>query len=138
MAGLLSPAIDPVVQELRRWACEPFDIVTDNCGISVMTYVGLATGCPVPLWLKAFGRLGVARLMDRDAAFIDAARRALAQMGCTETDAPRHGDVGLVDLTNGLTAAICLGDLWAARGVTEAVIGPATHRIAWRVSCPTL
>lgn len=136
MAGLLIPAIDPVVQELRRWAREPFDIVTDNCGISVLTYVGRVTGRPVPLWLKAFGRLGVARLMDRDAAFIDAAGRALTQMGCDETDAPRHGDVGLVDLPTGLTAAICLGDLWAARGVAEAVIGPATHRIAWGVSCP--
>lgn len=136
MAGLLSPAPNPVAAELRRWAAEPFDLGVANCGLSVIGYVARVTGAPVPAWLYAFGRRGAAELMRCDERFEAVASRALAQMGCAETETPEHGDVALVELPgSGLTACIRAGALWAARGERSAELGPGTALKAWRVVC---
>jgi hypothetical protein len=149
MAGLLTPAAlpplapDAVAGELHRWAAEPFDLALANCGLSVLAYVARATGRRVPLWLRAFGRVGAGRLMRSDALFVSVADRALAEMGCPETAAPRRGDVALVRLPgSGLTACICsiaaagtAPAMWAARGDRAAVIGAGELEKAWRVAC---
>lgn len=142
MAGLLSPVPAlpvgaTIAAELHRWATEPFDLASNNCGLSVISYVSRMTGRPIPAWLGAFGRLGAARLMRSDAQFEAVAARALAEMGCPETECPEQGDVALVHLAGSglLTASICAGSLWAARGDRAAVLGPGTVRKAWRVEC---
>ena len=144
MAGLLMPAPDAVGAEIVRWASEPFDMVSANCGISVAGYAARVTGQRVPRWLNAFGRLGVARLMRGRRAFLAAATRAMADLGCPETDAPERGDVGMVDLPGtGLTACICAWPahagareaMWIARGDGEALIAPGVAVKAWRVAC---
>lgn len=152
MAGLLSttPAWlnrDAVTDELRRWAGERFDLANANCGQSVVGYVGRLKGLPVPLWLRALGRLGALRLMRSDAALAAAADRAFGGMACPVTDTPQRGDVGIVRFPGtGLTTAICTGPcladandkrpLWAARGERGVVIQAAAVVKAWRVSCP--
>lgn len=136
MAGLLTPATS-VAAELHRWAAEPFDLAVANCGLSVIAYVARVTGEPMPDWLHAFGRRGAGMLMRCDDTFEAAASRALAAMGCPETDSPRHGDVALVrlDASGLLTACIRAGTLWAARGECSAELGPGTVLKAWRVEC---
>ena len=139
MAGLLTvpDRLDAVTAELHRWTVEPFDLALANCGLSVLEYVARVTGRPVPLWLRAFGRVGAGRLMRDDAQFEAVAIRALAQMRCLIIDNPKRGDVALVRLEASglLTACIFTGRLWAARGDRAAVLGPGSVLKAWRVAC---
>lgn len=135
-------APDAVAAELHRWAAEPFDLALANCGLSVLAYAARVTGRRVPLWLRAFGRIGAGRLMRNDGLFVSVAARALAEMGCPEADTPRRGDVALVRLPgSGLTACICSraaadgAAMWAARGDRAAVVGPGELVKAWRVTC---
>lgn len=149
MAGLLTavpiaadagtirvPYPDPVAAELRRWARAPFDLARANCGLSVLRYVARMTGVPVPAWLGAIGRAGALRLMADDAAFVATASRALDEMGCPPIDEPRRGDIALVRMPAGLTAAICTGPLWAARGDRFVVVQAADAIASWGVTCP--
>lgn len=139
----LSLQVDAVAVELHRWAVEPFDLALANCGLSVLAYVARVKGCAVPLWLRAFGRIGAGRLMRNDALFVSIADRALAEMGCAPTLAPIRGDVAMVRLPgSGLTACICsrgvssrLPAMWAARGDRAALIGEGELAQAWRVAC---
>lgn len=137
MAGLLIPAdCDPVAAELRRWASTPFDWRTDNCGLSVLFYVEQTVARllqPRPL---VKGRRHAARMVRRAGGFQALCAGAMARLGCAPTDVPARGDVGLVELASGLTAAICLGgDAWAARGDHAAVIEHVEPVAAWRVVC---
>jgi len=134
-AGLLM--IDPVAAELRRWASEPFDDLRANCAISVASYAARATGQHLPTWMQRISRIGAARIMAREERFLTIADRGMAKLGCSETGAPKRGDVGLIVLPgSGLTAAICTGRLWAARGDRETVIATGEIRRAWRLPCP--
>lgn len=135
-SGAQAGGIDAVAAELHRWAVEPFDLGRDNCGLSVIGYAARVLGCAVPAWLFGFGAFGAWRLMLDDARFLAVADRALAEMGCEEIAAPARGDVALVRLPgSGLTACICTGPLWAARGDRAAVVGAGELVRAWRVAC---
>lgn len=138
MAGLLIPAapIDAVAAELRRWAREPFDAVSRNCALSVLSYVEGVTGQHLPVGARLFTRRRQQELLRAHGRLEGLARWALQQLGCAETSAPVRGDVGLVELAGGPTAAICLGDSWAARGDRAVVVEQAEPLAAWRVRCP--
>jgi hypothetical protein len=142
MARLLTDRTpDAVAIELHRWAREPFDLAFANCGLSVLVHVERVTGRLMPLWLERIGAKGALRLMADDAAFIDCAARALREMGQLPGGAARRGDVGLIRLPRGLTAAICtaalpVGGMWAARSERGGVIQAAVPEIVWRLSCP--
>ncbi len=134
MARLLTP--DPVTIELRRWATEPFAW----CALSVLDYVERVERRrlrPRPR-LSRFTALRVARTPERFAALC---HDAMSRLGMRSTVAPIRGDVGLVHLTAGLTAAICVGGagaglpMWAARGDRSVVIQAARPVQAWRVAC---
>jgi len=143
VAGLLTSSAaakpDAVALELQRWAREPFDPVTANCGLSILDYAERITGGvvnPSPRHLNGFAMLALAADPDQ---FLDYASWILAQLGCAITEKPVRGDVGLADLAgSGLTAALCLGDgQWAARMAHGLAIGPAPARRAWEVRrCP--
>ena len=139
MAGLVS-APDPVAAELRLWASTPFDPAKANCGQSVIAYVERATGRRSRA-VRQLGPIRTACIWASRDRFIAFGRDALAELGCAETDNPLRGDVGLVELPVGLTAALCLCDagagkhMWAARGNREVVIDAAAPVIAWRVPC---
>tara|TARA_B100000678_G_scaffold284890_1_gene287157 strand:+ start:292 stop:711 length:420 start_codon:yes stop_codon:yes gene_type:complete len=137
MAGQLTMPTDAVTAELRHWAREPFALGTGNCGLSVLGYAERVREATVRRGRGLVGRRSAARLMRSPERFVLVAAALMARLGCPETDAPLRGDVGLIDLPAGLTAAICLGDGdWAARGPRSTVIGPATAEIAWSVRCP--
>jgi len=142
MAGLLSPAEnepgDVVAETLRRWAREPFDEVTANCGLSALAYAERATASRPLVRPRALTRREVRRMVARPLAFAAYCASILADLDLPETLEPERGDIGLVELPNGLTAAICLGDgLWAARLLRGVVMQPAAFKHAWRVACRT-
>jgi hypothetical protein len=139
MAGLLSPAVeDAVTATLREWASKPFDLGNANCGLSVLAYAERAIGvAPLPA-PRTVSAASWARLMRRPTAMTAYCRAIMAELGCAETCAPDRGDVGLIAIANGLTAALCLGNgMWAARGLRSVVMQPAGHAVAWRVTCRT-
>ncbi len=138
MAGLVSPADAPdaVTRALRRWAAEPFDRVRDNCGLAVLRYVEEAVArrlFPPPAYTSWLGAL---RMLKRAGGYALYCDWAMGRLGCPPTLAPRRGDVGLIELSGGLTAAICLGrGMWGARGDRAVVIEAAEAETAWRVPC---
>lgn len=142
MAGLLIPAnagtADAVTETLRRWAREPFDVLTANCGLSVLDYAERATANAPLVRPRALTRRDVRRLIARPHVFEAYCGAILADLGLTPTLLPGRGDIGLIELANGLTAALCLGDgCWAARGLRGVVMQPAPFRRAWGVQCRT-
>ena len=147
MAGLLSPARSSVDRdallsaELARWASTPFDLAQDNCGLAVLGY---AEALSVRRFARGRGLRGArraARLMAEPHAFVAVASAILRRLGWGEVDAPRRGDIGLVEQPGAqadqIVAAICAEDggavpLWAARGDHAVVIQPAVALAIWR------
>lgn len=138
MAGLLSrPGLDPVAAELRRWATAPFDLARDNCGLSVLAFAERMSGRVLGRGRGIAGARAAARLIADPAAFVAVSSALMRRLGAAETDAPARGDVGLVELPAGLTAAICVdAGRWAARGDRAVVIQRAEPLVAWRLACP--
>ncbi|WP_423606118.1 DUF6950 family protein [Sphingomonas sp. MS122] len=134
MARLLTaaPVPDAVTVELRRWATEPFDW----CALSVLSYVERVRRRRLRPRPRVAGRISAARTARSADRFGAIAADAMKRLGCAPTTAPQRGDVGLVDLPGtGLTAAICAGRLWAARGDHVVVFAAAVPVLAWRVRC---
>lgn len=144
MAGLVTLAAlprdaDPVAAELRRWASEPFDW----CALCVLDYVERVRGRALRPRPIVRGRVAIARITRSPQRFEALCGDAMRRLGCPPTDTPGRGDVGLVKLASGLTAAICLDawggagpQLWAARGDGTVVMQPAEPVRAWEVACP--
>lgn len=143
MAGLLSASgpdqaqpFDMVAAELRRWARLPFIWGKTDCWLSVTAYVERLTGKNLP-HPGHHSALDAARILRAAGGYAEYCRRAMEVLGCPPTEKPQRGDVGLVDIPGiGLTFCICLGALWAARGDRRLIIMPASHVLAWEVSCP--
>lgn len=141
MAGLLSPAaalMDPVAEELRLWASDPFEFQRNNCGLAIVAYVERVTGgklIPAP---KFDGEIGAGTMLARRGGFEGYCTWAMGRLGCEPTEQPSRGDVALVDLPGGgLTACLCVSPgNWAARGTDGVVIQPGMAVLAWRVRCP--
>lgn len=133
MARLLTAgAPDAVAVELHRWASEPFDW----CALSVLAYVERVRRRKLRPRPRVAGKVSAARTARSVERFGTIAADAMKRLGCARTTAPLRGDVGLVDLPgSGLTAAICTGQLWAARGDHAVVFTAAVPVVAWRVRC---
>lgn len=136
--GRLSEAHEGIlIRHLHRWAREPFSRSSANCALSVLDYIEEVRGQradPDPRQLGLFSR---AALWGSEQVFVDYARGVLEQLGCSQSDQPQRGDVGLLSgIAETLTCGICLGDSWAVRGKREAIVLPASFTVAWRVSCP--
>lgn len=154
MAGLLTPATgwddpaDPVTVTVHGWASTPFVWGGDDCGFSVLRHVERVTGQLladirpdlVPRYATAIGARRVAR---RRGGFFAGFGEVMAALGCTKTDEPARGDVGLILIETGLTAALCTGRLqavpdwqrWAARGDGLVVLRSCGSVTAWRLPC---
>lgn len=140
MAGLListNPGADLVAATLRAWARAPFEWGKTDCGLSVLAYVELAVGrkaAPAPQHRDRKSAIAMLRAAGGMTAFCSS---VMAALGCTRTDQPARGDVGLVRLPgSGLTACLCLGDRWAARADREIIVVRLAPRCAWSVTCP--
>jgi len=136
MARLLTNE-DPVNVEMMRWASEPFVWGSSDCALSVLAYIERVSGRTMQTRPVYKGARGAKRYMVKRGGFELCFRRGIAELGCEPVDEARRGDVGLIDLPKvGLSAAICLGAKWAARGHHEVVILPIEPLAAWRLPCP--
>ena len=121
---------------LASTARTPFAWGQDDCCLFLANWA-IALGYPDPaahLRGRYATEIGCARVLTREggisAVVADCARRA----GLVVTDAPRLGDVGVVEAptANGVRAAgaICLGQRWATRG-DGIVVGARRVLQAW-------
>lgn len=139
MAGLLNPARpliggDAVSAEVRLWAQTRFGWGTSDCLLSIVRYVVDVKRRPMPHWPRYSTGAGAARILHRHGGLQAYTGKVLALLGCRPTQWPVRGDVGLIDLPgSGLTACLCLGDKWAARGMDGLVIIDLPPQAAWAV-----
>lgn len=128
---------DPVTATLMEWAARPFAWGSADCALSVLHYAERVSGRrlePAPVYS---GERGARRYALRRGGFLNVFRVSVEAIGCRRVSATRRGDIGMIELDGvGLTAALCIGDKWAARGHGEVFILPAKPVIAWRVPCP--
>jgi hypothetical protein len=127
MAGLLTSPVrrpadqlvngDLVAATVRLWAQSDFAWGSRDCLVSVVRYVAEATGQPMPKWPRYASGPAALRILRRHGGLEGYAAMVLERLGCTRTDFPVRGDVGILDIPGtGLTACLCLGGAWAARG----------------------
>lgn len=144
MAGLLSlepskPASrlvggDLVSATVRLWAQSAFAWGTSDCLVSVVRYVAEAAGRPMPRWPRYSSGAGALRILRRHGGLEGYATTVLERLGCTRTEFPARGDVGLIDIPGtGPTACLCLGDKWAARGQDGVVMFALDAEAIWAV-----
>lgn len=130
---------DPVAMELRRWAAEPFVWGETDCGLSMLAYAERITGKHYeggPRHRYACPR-SAGQFLRAEGGYAAYSRRVLGALGWELTDTPERGDIGLVRIGRmaSLTACLCLGKSWAARGNYEIVIAPARPTLIWRAPC---
>lgn len=128
-----------ITKHVQKWMREPFGWHNgSDCMLSIADYLVDATG--IDCATRYRGRYRSARecaklsgyLRDPVKPFAD----CVAEIPLAETDAPRRGDVGVIDTGAGVVGAICLGDQWALRGEAGVVFGrPLRVLAAWSVPC---
>lgn len=139
-AAILTEGTDPVSDSLRRWAAEPFAYGRSDCGLSVLDHVARASGCEVKPRPRYRSALGAALYCARRGGMARALGALIEPIGCTVTEQPERGDVGIVDLPGiGLTTVLCVAGgnppRWAARGSAEVFVVPGAAVKAWRLPC---
>jgi hypothetical protein len=81
--------------------------------------------------------LGCARLLNKRGGVLGVVASCAAKAGLTPADAPRAGDVGVVEVITpqgrAPAGAICTGPRWAVRGVAGLIVAEMTPLAAWRV-----
>lgn len=123
-------------QFLDRMASTPFVDGQSDCALTVADWVTAQTGCPDPAF-DLRGRYGspsarwklLKGLGGLKAVMIRCSERA----GLEPTSKPQREDIGLVVFDRRPTAAICLGERWAAKGDGLVVAKPKRIIAAWRV-----
>ena len=128
MAGLLEKTV-------RQWASTPFVYGQSCCGVSILRYVESATGKRLTVQPTHSGRRTAQLLLALNFGFVRYASAIMAELGCDTTEAPEAGDVGLLDIPGmGVTACLCLGKSWAAKGDYELLsIADIAPIKAWKV-----
>lgn len=142
MAGLLKPLQGAAAARLSQvtdqtlliWSSLPFVWGASDCFLSVLGHVEEATGKRLQDRPRYRSAMEAARILARHGGFQPYCEMVFAKLGLMTTDEPTRGDIGLVDIPGtGLTACLCLGKSWAARGDGDITIAQMRPRIAWRV-----
>lgn len=120
---------------LRDGASQPFAWGVCDCCLWATGWVAERTGIdPAPDLRGAYAtELGAARHVAREGGFLEMWRMRMARAGFAETDDPQMGDVGVVRLSSGLTAAVRTRIGWATKGQAGIVVTPGVAAVAWRV-----
>lgn len=137
MAGLLERDWnrDPVRATVRFWAATPFVWGPDDCGVSVLKYVEKRLGRKIKVRPTHTGARTAKLLLFLNGGFVKYGEKIAEELGVEETDSPQRGDVGLIDIPKqGLTACLCLGQHWAAKGDKEILFLDAEPVISWKVA----
>ena len=125
---------------LQRWAREPFRLLEANCAFSVLEYVEALTARRADPDPRA--RFNPAAVVRVKGALEAACSEVMQGLGWTPVENEARGDVGLVELPDGLTACICVAPQvgtslpsWVARAPRGFVDQPARAAVAWRMPC---
>lgn len=109
------------------------------CFLTAADWWMLNTGVdPAAPWRERCGDAwAVARIIAAAGGLEPLASLAMAGVGGRVVGEPCRGDVGLVEVRDGvgravIAAAICTGGRWAARGRNGVLIGPAPAVRVWR------
>lgn len=123
-------------QFLDRMAATPFRDGRSDCALTVADWVVDQRGCPDPA-ADLRGRYGSPsarqKLLKGRGGFRRVMEVCAERAGLERTRRPVRGDVGLVVFGKRPTAAICLGDRWAAKGAGVVVETPRRIIVAWRI-----
>lgn len=145
MAGLLTDrgerlSIGEVTnQTLLLWSALPFVWGATDCFLSILDHVETVIGRRFADRPRYRTALEANRILRRHGGFQAYCELVFARLGLKTTDAPVRGDVGLVDIPGtGLTACLCLGKSWGARGEGSFTMVQAEAAIAWRVTVPQI
>ena len=113
----------------------PFVFGRSCCALWVADWIAAERGMDPAADLRGTFRchLGSLRLQRRSGGLADLVTGPMAAAGLERTDQPRAGDVGVVAISAGEIAGICLGDRWAMKTKEGIVIMPAAVVKAWSV-----
>lgn len=146
MAGLLTPSDKAATatrlglvtdQTLMLWSALPFVYGATDCFLSILDHVEEVIGerfADRPRYRSARDAYRQLRAYGGFQAYCEL---VFARLGLENTTEPKRGDIGLVDIPGtGLTACLCLGRSWAARGEGSFTMVQAAPVIAWSVVPP--
>lgn len=126
-------------QTLMLWGALPFVWGVSDCFLSMLDHVEEATGQHYADRPQYRSAIEAQRILRRHGGFRPFCELVFARLGLEVTTAPLRGDVGLVDIPGtGLTACLCVGASWAARGEGCFTLVQASADIAWSVRAPRL
>lgn len=78
-------------------------------------------------------RLSCARFLRRQGGLLALARREMDAAGLGETQAPRAGDVGIIETAIGPMGAIRAGSVWAVKTLDGVAFLETPHLAAWEI-----
>lgn len=125
-----------MLTDVLEWMAEtPFVDGKTDCVLVVADWLMLSgyADAAAPWRGRYHTALGRARLLKREGGIEAVMIAGAKRIGLKETATPLEGDVGLVRLSGQDQAAICLGDLWAAKGRGLVVAEPEVVLRAWAV-----
>jgi hypothetical protein len=143
MTNNCSASDDLVKRTLRLWARTRFEWGVSDCMLAVADYVNAIVGGDCAARYR--GKYKTARQCMRVSRFHEDAVRPMrlcfGGAGLSETNAPKRGDVGVIEILSDrgavMNGGICLGDQWAIRAETGVIITrPLRVVAAWNVPCP--
>lgn len=146
MAGLLTPSAKAAAatrlglvtdQTLMLWSALPFVWGATDCFLSVLDHAEEVMGRRYADRPRYRSALEAQRILRQHGGFQAYCELVFARFGLAVTETPVRGDIGLVDIPDtGLTACLCLGSSWAARGEGSFTLVQAPAVIAWSVVPP--
>lgn len=130
MAGILS-----LPEHLRIMGSTPFTWGVSDCCLAASDWMLAQRGIDpaAPLRGRYSTMRGALRHIRRLGGFETMVSDLMRAAGFVETDAPKMGDVGVVDSDQGQALAIRTQIGWAVKGVNGFVVAPFQHTKAWTV-----
>lgn len=108
---------------------------TWDCCLMVADWVRENTGIDgAEPWRGRYAtRLGYLRHLKAGGGVEGVVSRGAGLAGLATTNAPRRGDIGIIETDQGPTAAICLGSRWMTTGRHGVAVMKTAASTAWRV-----
>ncbi len=108
---------------------------TWDCCLLVADWVKANTGIDgASPWRGRYAtRIGYLRHLKAGGGVAGVVARGADLAGLSRTDEPRRGDIGVIEATDGPTAAICLGSRWMTVGRKGVAVVTAGAVTAWGV-----
>ena len=120
---------------LAQAEAKRFQPGTWDCCLMVADWVKENTGIDgAAPWRGRYAtRIGFLRHLKAGGGVEGVVSRGAAVAGLSETEEPQRGDIGVIDVGQGQTGAICLGSRWVTAGPRGVAVLTGPHTKAWRV-----